>query len=124
MDIEIKIGREVAGAQVLNVPSTYKKVSRRHASIYWQGGVVTIEDNESSNGTFVNGKRIAKTKITENDAVWLGGKGEDGSYPLDVMKIFDSCRNIEKQHRTDYSKEFTDIKRAYQEYKQEMYSRI
>ena len=119
MDIEIKIGREVAGAHVLNVPSTYKKVSRRHASIYWQGGVVTIEDNESSNGTFVNGKRIAKTKITENDAVWLGGKGEDGSYPLDVMKIFDSCRNIEKQHRTDYSKEFTDIKRAYQEYKQE-----
>jgi hypothetical protein len=118
MELEVKIGREVEGPHVLNVPSTYKKVSRRHASIQWKNGIVTIEDNESSNGTFVNGKRIAKAKIVESDVVWLGPKGEDGSYQLDLQKLFESCRSIQDKQRTDYSEEFIDIKQAYQDYKQ------
>ncbi len=120
MDIVIKIGREVEGAHALIIPRTCNKVSRKHASIHWQNGTITIEDNESSNGTFVNGRRIAKTKITEKDSVWLGGKGdESGSYQLDITKIVDMCRNIENSQKTDYSVEFRNIKLAYQEYKQE-----
>lgn len=119
MDIEIKIGREVEGSGVLKVPSSCKKVSRRHATLAWRDGVVTIEDNESSNGTYVNGKRVAKTKLKEDDTVWLGGNGNNENnecYQLDLKKIFSSCREAEKKARTDFSKEFEEVKQVYIEY--------
>lgn len=120
METEIKIGREVEGSAILLVPPTYKKVSRRHASLYWKDGVVTIEDNESANGTFVNGKRVAKTKVGENDTVWLGGNnGGSDCYQVDMKKIFASCREMENKARTDYSKEFIKIKQAYIDYQKE-----
>lgn len=120
MDIEIKIGREVSGEHVIIIPSTYKRVSRKHASLIWHNGTATIEDNESSNGTFVNGRRIAKAKIQESDVVWLGGQGEEGSYQLDLRKVFESCCKAENAQRTDYSQEFEDIKQAYIDYQQEV----
>lgn len=120
MEIEIKIGREVEGNSILLVPPTCKKVSRRHASMHWKDGVMTIEDNESANGTFVNGKRIAKAKVGENDAVWLGGIGGDNCYQVDMKKVFDSCRMAEEKTKTDYSKEFEDIKQAYLDYQKEV----
>lgn len=119
MEMEIKIGREVSGDHILTIPSTCKRVSRRHASLVWHDGIATIEDNESSNGTFVNGRRIAKTRINENDIVWLGGQGEDGSYQLDLHKVFETCRKAENAQRTDYSQEFESIKQAYIDYKRE-----
>lgn len=120
MDIEIKIGREVSGEHVITIPSTYKRVSRKHASLIWHNGTATIEDNESSNGTFVNGRRIAKANIQESDVVWLGGQGEEGSYQLDLRKVFESCCKAENAQRTDYSQEFEDIKQAYIDYQQEV----
>lgn len=121
MDIEIKIGRDVEGASVHRIPSTFKKVSRKHATLRWHDGIVTIEDNESANGTFVNGKRIAKTKITENDTVWLGGNGTDSEcYRLDLSKIIASIRDAENAQRTDYTQEFARIKQAYINYQAEM----
>ena len=121
MNVEIKIGREVEGAMVQRVPSSYKKVSRRHATLYWHDGEVTLEDNESSNGTYVNGKRIAKTKITENDEVWLGGVNLNSEcYHLDLRKIFASCREAEGTQRTDYTQEFEKIKQAYINYQNEV----
>lgn len=120
MDLEIKIGKEVEGNSILIVPSNCKLVSRKHATLFWHDGMATLEDNESTNGTYVNGKRIAKTKVTENDIVWLGGKGGDECYQLDMKKIFDSCRNAEKKARTDYTKEFEDLKRVYMDYQAEV----
>lgn len=120
MEIEIKIGREVEGNSILLVPPTCKKVSRRHASLYWKDGAVIIEDNESANGTFVNGKRIAKTKVKENDIVWLGGVGGEGCYQMDMGKIFNSCREAENKNRTDYSREFISVKQAYLDYQREV----
>lgn len=119
MDIEIKIGREVEGQHVLAIPRNYNRVSRWHAVIIWHNGTVIIEDNESSNGTYVNGRRIAKTKIQEGDIVWLGEQEREGSYQLDLKKIFESCRNAENAQRTDYSKEFINIKQAYIDYQHE-----
>ena len=116
MDIEIKIGREVEGAGAMKVPSTFKRVSRRHATLYWHDGIVTIEDNESANGTFVNGRRVAKTKVKESDVVWLGGDGEEECYQLDMKKVFDSCRDAEKKARIDFSEEFEELKNVYIEY--------
>lgn len=120
MEIEVKIGREVEGNSILLVPPAYKKVSRRHAALLWKDGLVVIEDNESANGTFVNGKRIAKAKVRENDTVWLGGVGGEGCYRLDMKKVFASCREAEGKLRTDYSKEFEGIRQAYIDYQAEV----
>ena len=120
MEIEIKIGREESGTNAITVPNTCKKAGRHHAKIIWNDGIVTIEDNESVNGTFVNGKRIAKTKINENDTVWLGGSnGGEDCYQLDLKRIFASCRKAEENQRTDYSKEFQQLVKVYQDYQAE-----
>ena len=120
MDIDIKIGKEVEGNSILLVPQTFKKVSRRHATLHWHDGTAVIEDNESTNGTFVNGRRIAKTKITENDTLWLGGVDDEKCYQVDLKKVFESCRQAEEKQRTDYSKEFEDLKKAYMDYQAEV----
>lgn len=140
MDIEIKIGREVVGSGAYLVPSTFKRVSRNHATIRWHDGIATIEDNGSSNGTFVNGQRVTKANITANDTVWLGGNGQDSfCYQLDMRRIFDSFPRTMPVHnarpvqetrshreaapdmqRTDYSNEFAQIKQAYIDYHEAM----
>ena len=101
MGIKIKIGREVEGSHAFCVSSKYDKVSRHHANLYWRDGIATIEDNGSTNGTFVNGNRITKTQIRENDIVWLGGFGP-GCYQLDLKRVLDSCGCTERPHRESY----------------------
>ncbi len=121
MEIEVKIGKDVEGEHKLLIPATCKKVSRRHASIFWKDGEVTIVDNESTNGTYVNGRRIAKTKLKEEDVVWLGGKGDDPEcYQVDVKKVIEDCRALAEKLRTDYSQEFEGMKQAYIDYQQEV----
>lgn len=120
MEIEIKIGREETGSNAITVPATCKKASRHHATLLWKDGIVTIEDNESANGTFVNGRRIAKTQVSENDAVWLGGTSGAECYQVDMKKVFGTCREAESKARTDYSAEFVKLKQAYMDYQAEV----
>lgn len=48
-------------------------VSRRHSAISLRGGTAFIEDLGSTNGTFVNGRRIASpTALADGDAVSIG----------------------------------------------------
>jgi len=50
-------------------------VSRRHATLQRDsadGGLV-IEDNDSRNGTRVNGKKVRRARLRENDVVRVGG---------------------------------------------------
>ena len=117
MNIEINIGREAEGQNAIKVPSNCKKVSRHHAKIIWLDGEATIEDNESSNGTFVNSRRVARTKVKENDTVWLGGINEPDCY--DMQKVFALFKQTENSQRTDYSKEFVHIRQAYIDYHDE-----
>lgn len=122
MDIAISIGRSVEGLKAIIVPPEYIRVSRKHATIRWHDGIVTIEDNGSTNGTFVNGSRITTAQIGESDTVWLGGKGIDNRcYQLDLKKIFDSfpsaaSRPMPKSNLNDYTREFAQVKKAYIDY--------
>jgi DNA-binding winged helix-turn-helix (wHTH) protein len=48
-------------------------VSRRHARVFVAGNLVTIEDLESSNGTFVLGRRISVAhELSDGDTIELG----------------------------------------------------
>lgn len=52
-----------------------KSVSRRHARILQQGGIVVVEDLASVNGTYINGKRLdpyLPETIISGDTVHLG----------------------------------------------------
>lgn len=66
---ELVIGR-VAGCGVVVVDA---KVSRRHARLIAQGGVVEVEDLGSSNGTRVNGRPLRKRRMLRDaDVVTVG----------------------------------------------------
>ena len=66
---EVTIGRSRGCGVVLRDPS----VSRGHALLSVTGGRVTLQDLRSSNGTYVNGRRIdAETPLAEGDRVVIG----------------------------------------------------
>jgi hypothetical protein len=65
---ELVVGREGAA---LTLPDL--EVSRRHAVLRSDDGAVWLEDLESANGTWVNGRRIAtRTRLADGDLVRLG----------------------------------------------------
>lgn len=66
---EAVIGRSSECAWVVSSGA----VSRRHARVQRQGKDVTIEDLNSSNGTFVNGERLTGPRaLSDQDRIQLG----------------------------------------------------
>ncbi|KAJ9123983.1 hypothetical protein QFC22_000774 [Naganishia vaughanmartiniae] len=80
---EVRIGRGPY-PRMNDIVLVQKRISNRHCRIYrmdqkpgdWRGGgaepVVYIEDLNSSNGTWVNGKRITKQILQHGDEISLG----------------------------------------------------
>lgn len=64
----LTIGRDVGN----HVQLHDTEVSRRHAIIRAEGRQFVVTDNKSSNGTFVNGKRITTQTLRGGDEVQLG----------------------------------------------------
>lgn len=54
----------------LRVPT--RDVSRRHCELVVAKGSVAVRDLGSSNGTFVNGKRVAETTLKAGDRLKIG----------------------------------------------------
>ena len=48
------------------------QISNRHARIRGQGSVVTIEDLNSTNGVYLNGELISRSRIENGDSVQIG----------------------------------------------------
>ncbi len=65
---EIHIGR----SNDLDMVLAEDMVSRKHARIAFQGDDIFIEDLASTNGTFVNGEKIKRSKLREGDRVLIG----------------------------------------------------
>jgi hypothetical protein len=65
----IIIGREAGNDVVVSDP----QVSRRHASLTWDGRQFIIQDLGSANGTFVNGVRLTAPQVLQpGDVIGLG----------------------------------------------------
>lgn len=65
---QIVIGR----SSDLDMVLVEEMVSRRHARVEMHGGVVTIQDLRSTNGTFVNGEKVQRAVLSEGDRVLIG----------------------------------------------------
>ena len=48
------------------------KLSKRHFEIRWDGGAYEVVDLDSTNGTFVNGRRVAATALRDGDEIRAG----------------------------------------------------
>ena len=77
-EAEMKIGRHPSNRIVI---IDDKSVSRHHATIRATGAEWFIVDNESANGTFVNGERIKQpVRILNGDCITIGNKTFKGAY--------------------------------------------
>jgi hypothetical protein len=88
MDREVLIGR----SSDLDMVLVEDMVSRKHAVITTQGGQILIQDLGSTNGTFVNGEKIdrtRKTRLNAGDRILIGTSiiklvSSDGALPSDA----------------------------------------
>jgi pSer/pThr/pTyr-binding forkhead associated (FHA) protein len=72
--IHVKLRKEktVIGREKADIILKDPAISRSHAEIVKQGGEHMIRDLKSTNGTFVNGKRVDEKKLDHMDEIWVG----------------------------------------------------
>jgi diguanylate cyclase (GGDEF)-like protein len=72
-EIELKLPGIIGRSRDVDMVIPEKSVSRKHAFIELkEEGALTIKDLNSTNGTFVNGKKIVLAKILPGDLITLG----------------------------------------------------
>lgn len=64
----LKVGREAGNDLIIPDPT----VSRRHARLVLEGGMLVLYDEGSTNGTFVNEQRVARQPLKPGDVVRFG----------------------------------------------------
>ncbi len=65
----LSIGRDGENDLVLDD----RRVSRRHAEVRLRLGRYTLYDLQSTNGTYVNGRRVAEVVLSDGDRLQIGG---------------------------------------------------
>lgn len=83
---EMLIGRDASRCRIV-IPPTARNASNLHAKVSFDGQKLTIEDQGSRNGTFVDGLRVFKKDITPASVVTLGGPDSVRGYRLDLYSI-------------------------------------
>lgn len=72
-DFRIYAGKNSLGAAADNdIVITDDYLSSRHATIRYEDSRYEIIDNDSTNGTFVNEKRVTKEELIDNDTLRVG----------------------------------------------------
>ncbi len=70
---ELSTGRNVIGRGTeadIRLPDT--GVSRKHVDVVLDGGVATVEDLGSTNGTLINGRRVSRQALADGDVIRIG----------------------------------------------------
>jgi len=108
---EIFIGREV-DKNGYSVDKEYVLVGRKHARITRKPDGIYIEDLDSANGTFVNGKSVNLKKIKATDKITLGGVDY---YELKLEKVLKLLPVSDEEFR----RKFLQLKQVYDDYQTE-----
>jgi len=69
---EFVIGRNETSDLVLDSPLVPKMVSRRHATVVSSTDAVLLQDCGSTNGTYVNGRRVGHETLRHGDQIIVG----------------------------------------------------
>ena len=71
---ELRLGTQLILGRALNsdIPVLDPTISRRHAEIVCDGEGIEVRDLGSSNGTFLNGDKVAITRVSAGDLVTFG----------------------------------------------------
>lgn len=95
------IGRNAENDLIISDSS----VSGEHAEIIVSEDfkMYTLKDLGSTNGTFINNRRVVSKIITENQNFKFG------NYVLSGEKLFNMVKNFVKEQRTDFSMEFAEM---------------
>ena len=78
---QLNIGRDSTNEITINDA----EVSRRHARLTFQGGKYVLEDLGSTNGTFINGQRLAGPRVLKD--------GEVVSFGEQIVLVFEVTAN-------------------------------
>ncbi len=112
----VKIGRLPDNTLVV----AYPKISSKHCQIKKVSDTgFVIEDLDSTNGTFVNSRRIKQTMIKPDDELKLADMVMDAKL---VLSVFDMKTEVEKINYADLKKhaeihdDFLKLKKVYEKY--------
>jgi hypothetical protein len=73
-EVELGVGRTTLGRHPHNnIVIAHPAASAHHAAVTANGAGATLEDLGSSNGTFVNGKRVTHAALADRDRVAIAG---------------------------------------------------
>ncbi len=101
------IGSDQSSDFVINAPS----VSGQHCSLEkLEDGTIAIKDNDSSNGTYINKRRIWRKAIQETDQITLGDHKVDG------QKLFEAFGTYYQSHKTDFKEEYKEVLLLFKEF--------
>ena len=91
----IRIGRNAASN---DLPIQHGSVSSNHCTLTCAGGVWTLTDLDSTNGTYVNGSRIAAAVVNNGDKIQIGDI--DASFVCDAAaRSAESAPKAEKEKK-------------------------
>ena len=105
---EIFIGRNVDKGNY-QIGKQFLAIEPKHARISQEPDGIYIEDLDSSNGTFVNGKPVILKKIIPSDKVTLGGMYY---YELPLEKVLKLLPISDKE----FQAKFLQLKQLYEDY--------
>ncbi len=73
LDFRVMEGKNSVGAAADNdIVITDEYLSSRHATIRYEGGRYEFIDADSTNGSYINEKRVSKEELIDNDTIRLG----------------------------------------------------
>lgn len=91
----VTLGRDPSVCEI-SLPERLFLVSRLHARIYRTAEGVFIEDLKSTNGTYLNGKRIHRAKLEHGQRILLGrARPAEGAAELEVSFEAEEVASLE-----------------------------
>ena len=103
----IKVGAHIQNDITLDDPT----VSRFHAVVsIGENGNNEIKDQTSKNGTFINDRRIIKSKFKSSDQLKFG------DYCIAATELISKIKALVNEKRTDFTEEYSELIKIYKDY--------